>query len=256
MASPTWTRSVFRVVVGLTTRCSAILVSHLLRMLHTVGFCWSHLFAQIEIEVVVFEVDRYELLSAVPTHQSFEVYPHFPANFAMHKKLETTVRSHIDILMSFTSNSSRTAQNCVYPCESSIHRPAQAIFTVALKLPSSIIKNASTNGRSSPAPSGPKFKGHVIVAAPVSRFIFTHSNRFGLFIAPRQTSQRKVSLRSCHKFRHNLHASQPSFSHHSTRQNSSHHQNRICQCKNCQWIHHCKVLCTLTVLLFRVFKTR
>ena len=34
-----------------------------------------------------------------------------------------------------------------------------------------------------PAPSGPKFNGSVFTAAPVFRFIFTHSNRFKLLVA-------------------------------------------------------------------------
>ena len=37
----------------------------------------------------------------------------------------------------------------------------------------------------SPTPSGPKFDRKVFTAAPLSEFIFTHSNRFGLFTPPR-----------------------------------------------------------------------
>ena len=76
----------------------------------------------------------------------------------------------------------------------------------------------------SPAPSGPKFNGNVFAAAPVSRFIFTHSNRFGLLVAltsepPSENELAEVSYAcsqpSCHptELQSSFHSSklQPSF---------------------------------------------
>ena len=53
--------------------------------------CELHFFAEVEIEDVVFNVNWNELFPSVPTHQSFEVHPHFLANFAVHWKDETAV---------------------------------------------------------------------------------------------------------------------------------------------------------------------
>ena len=41
-----------------------------------VGFCRPHLFAQLDIVDVVFDVDKNELLSSVPNHLLFKVYHH------------------------------------------------------------------------------------------------------------------------------------------------------------------------------------
>ena len=70
--------------------CSAILVSRLVKFVHNSGFFGLHFFAQIEIEDVVFDVDWDELFSSVPTHQSFELHPHFMANFAAHWNAPTS----------------------------------------------------------------------------------------------------------------------------------------------------------------------
>ena len=86
------------------------------------------------------------------------------------------------------------------------------------------------------APSVPKFSGNVLTAAPVSTFIFTRANRFGLLKAPRSKNfPVKMSVRSCHKFLPNLHAIQPKSSHHCVHRNSSHHRTKNCPCKTCQW---------------------
>ena len=129
-------------LLDLRANCSAILVSWLLRIDHNIGFCGLHIFAQNEIEDVVFDIDWNELFSTVPTHLSFEMHPHFMTNVAAHWNHETT--------------------------SSRIHTP----LAVRWNLPS-------------PAPPGPTFNGNVFTAAPVFRFIFTNSNRFGLLMAPR-----------------------------------------------------------------------
>ena len=65
----------------LRAHCSAIRVSRLLTVLrritisivHTVGLCRFHFSIQVEIESVVFEIDRNEFLLSVPVHQLLEV---------------------------------------------------------------------------------------------------------------------------------------------------------------------------------------
>ena len=92
--------------LDLRARCSAILVSRLLRIVHNVGFCWLHFFAQIEIGDVVFDVNWIE-----PPHQSFGWHPQFLANFALRWNYETTDGSQTEILVSFTCDFSQT--NCL-----------------------------------------------------------------------------------------------------------------------------------------------
>ena len=68
-------------------------------------------FAQIEIEDGGFNVDRNELLTSVPNLTNFSnCILMVLTNFDVHWNHETTVRSQTEILMSFTSNVSRTAQ--------------------------------------------------------------------------------------------------------------------------------------------------
>ena len=62
-------------------RCSAILVPRLLSIVHNISFCQLQLFAEPEIEDVVFDVDWNELFRSAPTQHSFEMHPHFVAVF-------------------------------------------------------------------------------------------------------------------------------------------------------------------------------
>ena len=94
------------------------------------------------------DVDRDELLSSVPTHQSSEVYPHFLHTFAVYRNRETTVRSQTEIFVSCVRNLRCAAKNFADTCESSGQRSIEAMFVVALKLSSSTVKNADTTGRS------------------------------------------------------------------------------------------------------------
>ena len=92
---------------------------------------------------MVFDVDRNELFSSVPTRQSFGEYPHFLGNFAVHKSHETTVRCQCrNLYKKFLPHCTKRFE---YTGESSVQRSAQAIFIVALTLPSSI-KSALTTG--------------------------------------------------------------------------------------------------------------
>ena len=96
---------------------TAILVSGMLRSVHNIGFCGL---AQIESQDVAFDVDWNELVSSVPTHQSFENLPYFIANFAVRWNHEASVGSQIEILLSFARDFSSTAQHFVYTSESSV----------------------------------------------------------------------------------------------------------------------------------------
>ena len=80
----------------------------------------------------------------------------------------------------------------------------------------------------SPAPYGPKFNGNVSTAAPVSKFMFTHSNRFGLLVAlaPQPPSENELaevsnvcSQPSCHpeELQSSFHSSKPQPSFQSSR---------------------------------------
>ena len=149
--------------------------------------------------------------------------------------------SEVEILSSFACDLCSTAEHFVYTSESSIQRSEQSVFIVPLTLPSSTIRNPLTTDSpnpTSPAPSGPKFNGNVFTAAPASKFIFTHSNRFGLVVAPRSKppSENELaevsyvySLPSCHPtgLQLSFHPSklQPSF-------HSSHSNHRSMKC---QW---------------------
>ena len=78
-----------------------------LRIVHAIGFCGLHSFADAEIRNVVFDVNWNKLSSSVPTHKSFEM-SHFLANFAVHWNHETTIGSQEELLMSST----RFLQHC------------------------------------------------------------------------------------------------------------------------------------------------
>ena len=126
-------------------------------------------------------------MSCFLPYQSLEVHPHFTANFAVHWYHETTVGYHGEILSSFARDFSSTAQYFLCTSESFVQRSTQTVFIVTLKLPSSIISDSPLAFRwnlPSLAPSRHKFNGNVFTAL-VSRFIFSHSNRFGLLMAPR-----------------------------------------------------------------------
>ena len=100
----------------------------------------------------VLDVDRDELFSAVPIHQTLDMYPHFLTNFAVHRKHESTVPSPTEILSSFARDFSSIAQHFVYTSEASVQRSTQTIFIVTLKLPSSTIRDTLTTGFSIKSP--------------------------------------------------------------------------------------------------------
>ena len=97
---------------------------------------------------------------------------HSLTNFAVNRNHVSTILSQVEIWSPFARDLCSTAQLLVYTSsESSIQRSDQTRFRRILG--------------TAPAPSGQKFNGNVFTVAPVSRFIFTHSNRFGLLMAPR-----------------------------------------------------------------------
>ena len=90
------------------------------------------------------DVDSYEILSSVPTHQSFEVHLHFLANFCWvqepwnHRQIPT---GNLDVLC--MQSLLHCEEHCVHPWLF-WSKKTWAMFVVALKLPSSTVKNALT----------------------------------------------------------------------------------------------------------------
>ena len=80
------------------------------------------------------------------------------------------------------------------------------------------------------APSGPNFSGHMFPAAPLSRFILTHSNRFGLLVAltSKPPTENKLAELSFASSQPSCHPTELQSSFHSA--GLSHHDT-----KNCQW---------------------
>ena len=122
----------------------------------------------------------------MPVHQFLNVSSLSLTNFAVNRNHVSTVVSEVEILSSFARDVCSAAQNFVHSSESSVQRSEQsASYPWNCQAPPSGIHSplAVRWNLPSAAPSGPKFNGHVFTAAPVSRFIFTHSNRFGLLVA-------------------------------------------------------------------------
>ena len=170
--------------------------------------------------------------------------PHFLTNFAVHKNHEPTVTSPKDPLTSFTSNFSRTAQNFVYTRESSIQRSAQAIFVIALGLPSCTVRNTLTTGRS--AESSVSCSIWIKVS-----WKCVHCSSSPGSSSPIQTASdcslhpEKMSLRNRHGVLPNLHASQPSSQ---SSQNPGMFSVRIVG-----GMHQCRFLCLTSPLPYLPF---
>ena len=133
------------------------------------------------------ETDWNEFVLSIPIHLFLKMNSHSLTNFAVNRNCVSTVMSEVEILSSFARDFCPTAQNFVHSSESSIQRSEQSVFIVFFELPSSTIRNPFTTGSPqnipSPAPSGPKINGNAFTAAPVSKFIFAQSNRFGPLVA-------------------------------------------------------------------------
>ena len=75
----------------------------------------------------------------------------------------------------------------MHSCESYVQSSEQSISVESLELPNSTIRNPFATGSQTESSIScsfwTKFNGNVFTAAPVSRFIFVHSNRFGLLVA-------------------------------------------------------------------------
>ena len=136
------------VTVSLDSRahCSAILVSRLLTIVHTVGLGGFHFSAQVEIENVVFEIGWNEFVLSMPVHQFLKMSSHSLTNFAVNLNHVATVMSQIEILSSFARDPCSTAQDFVHTSESSVQRSEQIVFIISLTLPRSTIWNPFTTG--------------------------------------------------------------------------------------------------------------
>ena len=125
----------------------------------------------------------------MPIHQFFKNDFSFPDQFC--SESESCIHRHV------------RGRNCVVLCTRFLQHCTKLLCTPVslairdlnnpfssyfLELPSSTIKIrihaplAVRKNLPSPAPSGPNFNEKVFTAAPVSKFIFTHSNRFGLLV--------------------------------------------------------------------------
>ena len=139
---------------------------------------------------------------------------------ALHKTLYTPV-----------SLPFRDLSNPFSPYRGNCHAPSSGIHS-----PLAVRQNLPSH-----APSGPKFNGNVFTAPPVSRFIFTPSNRFRQLMALTSTPPSKSELAAVSYF-----CAQPSC--HPTEHNSI-HRSKISGADVCtfqsSWIY----------FGFRVFKT-
>ena len=185
MSSPIGAASRFRVFVGLTSelichvsRLLTVLRKTVISVFHIVGLCGLHFSNQVEHEYVVFSIDWNEFIHSMPTHQFIKKNSHSMTNFSCeseswnhrHVQGRNIVQHHTKLVYTI-QRSGQTVSSFPWNCQappSGIHWPLE----VQLNLPS-------------PAPSGPKLNGNLLTAAPVSRFIVTHSNHFGLLVAPR-----------------------------------------------------------------------
>ena len=50
-------------------------------------------------EDAILDAVGFELLFSMPNHQTFEMYPHLLANFAVHQNHENVIGSEVEILM-------------------------------------------------------------------------------------------------------------------------------------------------------------
>ena len=147
----------------------------------------------------VIHVDTSELLSSVLAHQLFDVYPQFLCIFAVcktHQNHHHIPNRNLDVLhMQLLPH---CKELCVHPClfrtvtglrhfrrsleNAKFHHQECThhwLFCGMFRLLQHLDKSST-----------------VSTAAPVSKSIFTHSNRFGLLTAPRSKLPREVILRS------------------------------------------------------------
>ena len=181
--------------LDLRAHWSAVSVSRLLTILrktmisivHIVGLCGFYFSIQVEIENVVFETDWNEFILSIPVHQFLKMNPRFLTIFTVNTNHISTVMSEVEILSSFARDFCRTTQNFVNTNESSIQRSEQSVSVVSLELSSYTIRNPFTTGSTMESSISCSFWAKVqnecVHCSPVSRFIFTHSNRFGLLVA-------------------------------------------------------------------------
>ena len=196
--------------LDLQAHCSAILVSRLLSVVHLVGFCGLHFSVQVGTENIVLEINT----SSARTQNDFSFLDQFCC------KSEPCIH-HLVPSWNLVALCARSLQHCTTRC---VHQQWVFHSEIGSNRFRRILGTA-------PAPSGQKFNGNVFTVAPVSRFIFTHSNRFGLLMAPRSKPPIENELAELsYVCSPNLRAIQPNSSHHSIRQDSIHHET-----KNCQW---------------------
>ena len=167
-------------------------------------------------------------------HQFLKINSRSLTNFAANRNHVTTVMSQVEILSSFARDLCSAAQHFVCTSESSIQRSEQTVFIVSLRLPSSTIWNPFTTG--SPTESSiscsiwTKIQWECVhCSSPVSRFIFTHSNRFGLLVAPRSKppSEDELAEVSCVCSQPSCHPTELQSSFHSSKLQPSFHSSQF-----------------------------
>ena len=118
----------------------------------------------------------------------------------MNRNHETTIWSQIEVLLFFARDLCSAAQHLVCIRESSIPRSGQAIFIASFKWPSFTIWDPVVETSISYLLWTAVRWENVSTAAPVSRFIFTHSTSlFGLLWAHRSElpSENELTDVSC-----------------------------------------------------------
>ena len=199
----------------------------MISIVHIVGLGRIHFSVQVEIENVVFEIDWNKFVLSIPIQQCLKNEFSFPDQFCCESEscIHHRIRGRNLVVLCTRSLQHCTTNTLCTPVSGpfkDLNIPFSSYPWNCQAPPSGIHSPLAVRyNLPSPAPSGPKFNGNVFTAAPVSRFIFTQSNCFGLLVA--LTSKWKMSLRKCHTFVPNLRALQQNSSHHSILQNSSHH---------------------------------
>ena len=137
---------------NLRAQCSAIPFSRqsyipcktIIGIVHIVDFCRRHFSVQLEIENVVFELDKNEFVLSMPIHQFLKMISWSLTYFVVYKNHVSTLVSEIHIL----SSCNRFLQHCTKPnsIEFSILKSNQSVFVVSLALPSSTIRNPFAAG--------------------------------------------------------------------------------------------------------------
>ena len=182
MSSPIGATSRFRGFVGLASALLCHTRFRLLSIVHIVGFCGLHFSVQVDIENVVSEINWNKIVLSIPDHQFLEVVSHSLTNFSVNRDHVSIVVSQVEILSPTRAISAALHNTLCTPVSLPFRDRSDPFSSYPLNYqapPSGIHSPLAVRcNLPSPAPSGPKFNGHVFTAAAVSRCIFTQIQPF------------------------------------------------------------------------------